>query len=213
MVSSCFLGNLQIMLLCDKQISILSSSGCHVCYFEVISLLKEVSSFTFSGCVVTMVTSVDQWSWYFPPADTWHSWAWGVRTQTKGQWQAKWQDLQPLPSWGCYGFSLGFSLVRTSQRKQGQAERRGQWEFRCGCGSTPLRTHNWLPVHLGTCPDPYGCHLVGPRLWMLCFLWLPGLCLLPGADFLPTKENTDTVNKHLLYFFFPSLIPQNLLLN
>lgn len=161
----------------------------------------QVSSFTFSGCLV-MMPSVGQWSWYIVPPG-----CWGVRAQTKGQEQARWLDLQLLP-FGAALVSAWCGFPRGSREEQSGKSRESTpgvavlslWELTTGChrASSP-----W------PCLGTHGHHPVG-RLWTLHFLQPLGLCLpSSAADFLPIKEKTeDSEQNTSFYFFFPSFIPQ-----
>lgn len=85
------------------------------------------------------------------------------------------------------------------------------WLLFCTSENTLLTARK--PAHLGSCLNTYGCHLVGPRLSTLHFLGNPkAFAFFLRLISYPPKRKQKTVNKHFLFFLFPFLHSQSLIL-
>ena len=122
---------------------------------------------------------------FFTTSDSWKA-PWGVRAYSRGQQQAKWLDLPPLPAWCCSGLSL-VQISRGSREKQSGQSRETVGASRPS-ESSLLPPRSQLTLAPTAIPLPLG----GVLVLDMHFLQPPGLCLpSSAADFLPTKEKTE----------------------
>ena len=134
---------------------------------------------------------------FFTTSDSWKA-PWGVRAYSRGQQQAKWLDLPPLPAWCCSGLSL-VQISRGSREKQSGQSRETVGASRPS-ESSLLPPRSQLTLAPTAIPLPLG----GSWFWTCtsCSPQAFAFLLLQQTSY-PPKRKQRTVSNRPLFISFP----------